>query len=363
MRNLFSIFACIAVISGCTTSSRIQVTPLGIEPEESVEKYFYALPMTVLKVGVICEEVRSVPGPYWEYAEKLLGIEEVIRQPSSEWNIMDVEVSSYREMDPGHLYSIHLMEGEFNEEILDRFREKNMVMDGTEMIEETVDGPGLLSTEKSDYLKYMDVGVEENFEERTETMYKTLVTDTSYVRVPVDRTIVEQKTTAQKAEEAAEFILLLRTSRFDLITGQYEVYPEGEAMAAAIDRLDRLEMSYLSLFTGKNLRTVHRREFFVMPEQGSSPSAYRLGLFSGQLGFVPEGLMEGLPLEVRLAPGGKTTDIENLYPQVPGENNNNLMYYRLPDVVDLKVMLGDEMLQKKRISIFQAGAVLTQPLN
>jgi hypothetical protein len=256
-----------------------------------------------------------------------------------------------------------MMEGVFREEILDRFMKKNIMLDGTEMIEQTVDGPGLLSTRKSDYLKYVDLGVEENFEERTETMYKTLVTDTSYVRVPVDRTIVEQKTTARKAEEAAEFILLLRTSRFDLITGQYEVYPEGEAMAAAIDRLDRLEKSYLSLFTGKNLRTVHRREFFIVPGHGSSPSTHRLGMFSGQLGFVPEGLMEGLPLEVHLTPEGKTTNIENLYPQVPREGSNNLLYYRLPDVVDLKVMLGEEILKEKRISVFQAGAVLTHPVD
>jgi len=362
MKNTVTLIALFIVISGCVTPTRILVTPLGIEPEETLEKYFYALPMTVLKIEVICQEVKSVPGPYWEYAEKLLGIEEVIRQPSSRWDILDVEISHHRETDPGHLYSIHLMEGEFREGALDRFRERGLLLDGAEMTEESVEGAALLSSRESDYLRYVDLGVEENFAERTETMYKTLVTDTSFVRVPVDRTIVEQKTRAQKAEEAASFILLLRTSRVEILTGQYEVYPEGEAMAAAIDRLDRLEESYLSLFTGKNLRTVHTREYFVVPDRGSSPASYRLGMFSGQLGFVPEALMEGRPLEVRITPEGKTTAIENLYPQIPEENSYNLLYYRLPDVVDLEVMLGDQLLQEERISIFQAGAVLTHPL-
>ena len=62
-------------------------------------------------------------------------------------------------------------------------------------------------------------------------MYKTLVTDTSFVEVPVNRTITEQKSPAMKAEEAADFLLELRTRRFELLTGEYESYPQGEAMA------------------------------------------------------------------------------------------------------------------------------------
>lgn len=363
MRNRVILSALAAVLAGCVTSDRIQVTPLGIEPEKAGKKYFYALPQTVLKIEVTCQEVRRVPGPYREYAEKLLGIKEVIREPSSRWDILMVKVSHHLEVDPEHLYTLNLLEGEFREDALKKFREKGVLLDGTELIQESLDGPGLISNIKSDYPRYVDLGVEESFEERTETMYKTLVTDTSYVRVPVDRTIVEQKTIAKKAEEAADFILLLRSSRFEMLTGQYEVYPEGEAMAAAIDRLDRLEESYLSLFTGKNLRTVEKRAYFVVPEQGSSPTDYRLGMFSGQLGFVPEALMEGKPLEVRIIPEGKTAGIENIYSRLPEENSYNLLFYRLPDVVDLKVVLGDQLLKEERISIFQAGAVLAQPLD
>lgn len=361
MRKAIHLIALIIAVTGCTTPSRIQVTPLGIEPGETGEKYFYALPMTVLKIEVTYQEVQSVPGPYWEYAEKLLGIKEVIRQPSSSWDMLDVEVNTHSEVDPAHLYTLHLVEGAYREDLMDRFRQKGVLLDGTETVRESVEGPGLVSGRECDYLKYVDLGVEGNFMERTETMYKTIVTDTSYVRVPVDRTIVEQKTPALKAEEAAEFILLLRSSRFEMLTGQYEVYPEGEAMEAAINRLDRLEESYLSLFTGKNLRTVHRRAYFVVPEQGSSPTEYTLGMFSGQLGFVPEVLMEGAPLKVEINPEGKTGSIESLYPQVPDIDTYNMLYYRLPDVVDLKVMLGDQPLHEERISIFQSGGMVTHP--
>ncbi|HER08435.1 MAG TPA: DUF4831 family protein [Bacteroides sp.] len=363
MRNIVILSALAALLAGCVTSSRILVTPLGTGPEDAEKTYVYALPQTILKVEVTCQEVRSVPGPYWEYAEKFLGIGEVIRQPSSSWDILDVEISHHTEADPGHLYSLHLLNGTFREEMLDRFRQKGMLLDGTEMVKASIAGPGLVSNRKSDYLRYVDLGVEENFEERTETMYKTLVTDTSFVRVPVDRTIVEQKTIARKAEEAAEFILLIRSSRFEMLSGEYKVFPQGEAMAAAIDRLDRLEDSYLSLFTGKNLRTVYRRSYFLVPEQGAVSSDYRLGMFSGQLGFVPAGLMEGVPLEVRITPEGKTAGIEKLNARVTEEYHYNQLYYRIPDVVDLKVVLGDRLLKQERISLFQAGALVAHPLD
>jgi len=363
MRNTVCLLAMVMAISGCATSTRIRVMPLGMEPEVEGKKYFYALPRTVLKVEVTCLEEKQVPGPYWEYADKLLGIKEVIRQPSAGWEILDVHISGHSEADPGHLYTIHLFEGALRQEALQRFMEKGVLLDGTEMVEESIGGPGLASGWEGDHSGYVDLGVEGNFEVRKETMYKTLVTDTSFVSVPVDRTIVEQKTVIRKAEEAAEFILQIRTSRFEMLTGLYEAFPQGEAMSAAIDRIDRLEESYLSLFTGKNLRKVHRRSYFLVPESGSSPTEYRLGMFSGQLGFVPEGLMEGLPLIIRMAPQGKGAVSETAFSPSPVVYDDNLLYYRLPDVVELKVELGDQLLKEERISIFQAGRSVTYPLD
>ncbi|HDS06524.1 MAG TPA: DUF4831 family protein [Bacteroides sp.] len=363
MRKTVGLIALVMLLPGCATSTRVRVMPLGMEPEDKGKEYFYALPRTVLKVEVTCLETKQVPGPYWEYADKLLGIKEVIRQPSAGWEIVDVHISGHREADPGHLYTIHLLEGELRQEALQRFMEKGVLLDGTEMVEESIAGPGLASGWESNHSGYVDLGVEGNFEERKETMYKTLVTDTSFVSVPVDRTIVEQKTVARKAEEAAEFILQIRTSRFEMLTGLYEVFPQGEAMAAAIDRLDRLEESYLSLFTGKNLRKVHRRSYFLVPESGSSPAEYRLGMFSGLLGFVPEGLMEGVPLVIRMTPQGKGAASGTALSAAPVAYDDNLLYYRIPDVAEMKVILGDQILKEQRISIFQAGSYVTYPID
>jgi len=351
------------LLAGCATIEPLQVrvTPLGQEPAKVKQQFVYALPQTVLKVEVTLREVRSVPGPYWEYAEKYLGLKEVVRTKSSRWNIWDVVIGQHQELDPQHFYSLNVMEGVFDGGILAPYLEQGVLMTGTETIHESVKGNGLQSTSRDNFVRYDDLGVSNNFEERTETMYKTIVTDTAFVEVPVQRTVVEQKSSATKAKEAADFLLELRTRRFEMLTGEYEVYPDGEAMGASIQKLDQMEASYLSLFTGKTITRVMKRTWFIVPDPGVEPSSYPLDVFSNLLGFVPAEMDEGQPLEVVIRPMGKTIRVGGYFSasSVP----LNALLYRIPDLAELKVMLGDQALSTHRISLYQSGHLLTAPIH
>jgi len=362
MKKLIYYMAMLALLAGCASTEpiEIRVTPLGQEPLKAKEKIVYVLPQTVLKVEVTFQEVRSVPGPYWEYAEKYLGLKEVVKTHSSHWNIWDVAIGQHEELDPQHFYSLNVLDGTFDGKLLDPFLEQGVLMTGTEAIHESIKGNGLQSTSRDNFVRYVDLGVSNNFEERTETMYKTIVTDTAFVEVPVQRTVVEQKSAATKAREAADFLLELRTRRFEMLTGEYEVYPDGEAMGASIQKLDQMEASYLSLFTGKTITRILKRTWFIVPNSGVDPSSYPLDIFSTTLGFVPAELNEGQRLEVSIRPLGKTIKIGGYFSaaSVP----NNALLFRIPDLAELKVMLGDQALSTHRISIYQSGHLLTRPI-
>ena len=353
-----------SVSAGCFGPKELQVrvVPLGEEVPGAKAIYTYMLPQTVLKVEVTCREVVSIPGPYWEYAERFLGITEVITKKSGRWQIVKVKITPDTEMDPGLAYRVNVLEGEYNPEVLVPLIDRGVILDGTGLVREEIRSPSTDDPEYGAYPEYLDLGIESNFEERTETMYKTIVNDTSFVQVPVDRTITEQKSAVKKAEEAADFLLELRSRRFDMLTGEYENFPSGEAMAADLARLDALEASYLSLFTGKTISRMQQRAWFIVPDAGSAPSRYRLGMFSGQLGFVPEQLSEGLPLEVEMTPLGKTRRLGDYFSGETDSTLNNLLYYRLPDVVELKVVNGSEELFRARISVYQSGALISAPV-
>jgi hypothetical protein len=363
MKRILVYIAAIVLVAGCantTEITRVQVTPLGQVPKDSEAKFLYALPQTILKVELTVREERSMPGPYWEYAEKYLGLKEVVKKKSSRWTIWDVALDAHSEMDPSHFYSLHVLDGSFDGSSLSPYLQQGTVLLGTETIHESLKGNGLQSTHKANYISYEDLGVNNNFEERTETMYKTIVTDTAFVQVPVQRTVVEQKSSSTKAREAADFLLELRTRRFELLTGEYEVFPNGEAMAASIHKLDQIEASYLSLFTGKTITKIMKRTWFIIPKTGVNASTYPLDIFSELLGFVPQELMEGKPLEVVIEPLGQTQRAGDYFTMgaVPG----NALIYRIPDVAELKVMLGEEALAIHRISIYQSGHMTTGPI-
>ncbi len=365
MRKFAAYIAVLTLLTACASTEplRTQISKLGDEPQEKKEQYIYGLPQTVLKVEVTYRESTNIPGPYSDYSERYLGITEVIKLKSKQWNIEDVAVTSFSEPDPEHYYSLNVLEGEFTGETFRAFLNDGIVLNGTENVQEVLDEEGFLPTHSSDYLRYVDLGIYTNFEERNETMYKTLVTDTAYVQVPVQRTVVEQKSPSTKAREAADFLLEIRLRRFEMLTGEYEVYPDGEAMAAAIKKLDEMEASYLSLFTGKTISGLKKKTWFVVPEDGPEPTRYRLEMFSEQLGFIPEDLMEGLPLEVQIAPLGKTSRPGDYFAQSGSRNTQNTLYYRMPDVAQLKVVLGASVLSLQRISLFQSGAMMTIPVN
>jgi len=364
MKKILAYISAALLLSACasTTPLETRVSKLGEEPAGAQAQYIYGLPLTLLKVEVTYRESTHIPGPFGDYAERYLGISEVTKQKSSEWSLTDVHITAFSEPDPEHFYSLNVMEGEYTGQSLERLLEEGVILDGTENVHEYMKGEGLEVSQKPDYLHYVDLGVYNNFEERTETMYKTLVTDTSYVQVPVQRTVVEQKSPSTKAREAADFLLEIRLRRFEMLTGEYEVYPDGEAMEAALKKMDQMEASYLTLFTGKTLSALKKKTWFVMPEAGSEPSRYTLAMFSEQLGFIPEELLEGLPLELQITPLGKTSRPGAHFEGTGQSNTQNRLFYRMPDVVELKVMHGADLLSEQRISLYQAGALISTPL-
>jgi hypothetical protein len=106
---------------------------------------------------------------------------------------------------------------------------------------------------------------------------------------------------------------------------------------------------------------VLKRTWFIVPEPGVDPSTYPLDVFSNMLGFVPAELNEGQLLELVIAPMGKTIRVGGYFSSssVPP----NALLYRIPDLVELKVMLGEQVLSTHRISIYQSGHMLTAPIH
>ena len=73
-------------------------------------------------------------------------------------------------------------------------------------------------------------------------------------------------------------------------------------------------------------------------------------------------MMEGSPLELNLEPTGNTRNLSAYYSGKTIGEEVNVLYYRIPDVVEMKLMLGSTELARQRISVYQSGSLISAPL-
>jgi hypothetical protein len=186
--------------------------------------------------------------------------------------------------------------------------------------------------------------------------------DSSFVRIPY---IVEKKkkfTVDQLAEKAAKRLLELRDGKHLILTGEATVFPQNDA---AINEINRLEKAYTELFTGKTLRESFTFSYQLIPQKSMVGKPVTLFQFSDLTGPVMGTTKSGKPVTAEFTPEKKTKDLSiiNRIQGKAGSKKYDKLFYRVPDVVDLKISLGSEKLFDSRKLIYQFGEVIQLPAN
>jgi len=344
-------------LSSCGTNNLFQVTRVGEEPEDYRHRSVYVLPQTLLRINVEFEKETFIPGPYRLFTEKYLGLNEYIAEAGYSYRILNVDVENLTEPDPDHFYSINLINGEIKWEQYLQMSHYGMILDPSSVYDlNTTENE---DAEIPDTPFFTDRSVKRNLTEVTDTLYKTVIQDSSYVRIPILRKQREAKTLEQKAEEAANFIIKTRKRRFKLLAGQYELFPEGDALAISVKELDKLEKEYLELFLGKRIKSTYRKSYLLIPEASKSIQSHVIGRFSQQRGLLEPTDAIGEEIMIDLEPAGKVSKIGI---SLAGGFKENNLYYRIPDIAEVRVRIKNEVLYEGRQSIFQLGELLNYPV-
>ncbi len=335
----------------------VQETTVTVEPWQAGDtvggKVLYALPRTSLVIRVTAEKTLYVPGPFRAYAKKYLGIDPPITQARTEWNLVSAEISSFREPDPDR-YFVITTNGLLAENAL-RMTRSGLILDLAGVSDKAAPAFSVESDEPDGKPYFTDLSVKRNFAEKLDTLYRTVLQDTGYVRIPVVRTTFEKKTTEQKAEEAANFIIKIRKRRFKLMAGQYDVYPKDEALEFAVKEMTRLENEYLALFTGKKVTQRWYYRFIVTPEDaGKQPVVFR---FSPQTGVCTASSCQGIPVYLQFEAGKGITTGEEGYTGIAVDK----LFYRIPRMTTVRLICNDRTLASRHLLIYQFGPVIPLP--
>ena len=310
----------------------------------------YGLPQTRLIFEAELTKTIVKKGPYAEFANRLLGLTNVPMSDKETWQIKSIRISNKQEVDNKQLYTVSFTDYPHHLDKLLRFTKEGLLLDVTV-------GNVLLNQQnygKSDDFQFVNTTVTGTTVEKVDTLIKTMLTDTAFVRIPVLQVKVMSKTTEEQAREAAQQIFDIRKNRFDILTSKAEYPPDGASLKLVLQSLDMQEEQLLSLFIGAKIETRQFVSYPVLPEKPATN--VELFYFSEKTGIVNNNTAGAKAVWYEI---GKTTTPPSITPNLQAKNT---VYYRIPQVVEVSAGIDRNTLVREHITICQFGNIVAFPL-
>lgn len=319
--------------------------------------YIYSLPQTSLVIKVKVAHLVFKSGPYAQYAQKYLGITDAEATSKEYYSILGIKSSTIEEADPNSLYVAEIPYGS-DLGFFDMAKQGLIVPSAF-----VAPGAGIAPPSKEVVVAnpFTDTGIEPSIYKENATFFSGVKMDTSFVKVPVQKNMLVEKSPESKASDAANFIFNLRKRRVDLITGDVDnVFNNGEALKVALSEISRLEKEYLSLFIGKTFVDTLSYQLMETPKSdGGSKSSSILCRFSESKGIVGENDLSGRPLMIEVIPNNITQQLQ----MTNSEKGRDAIFARYPEVCTIKIIDGKEVIFTGREPISQLGKIIKMPIN
>lgn len=361
-----SIFMLFAGIS-CKTQHPIRVQHVrNLEAGHTLQGFYYALPRTVLIVDVTVVRTTETPGPYAQYAEKFLGLENVIKDKVQTYEIREVNIDQYAEPDPAEFYFAELDLEKNRKNPLALYLHENGIVAGVNVPFDEQEY--LLNSSLENKYGYFGTEatfnhfVESNLHEKVDTVIQQVRMDTITVERRTLRRRLVEKSSEIKAKEVAEYILKIREKKFDLLSGFAEITYSREALKYMNDQLTQQENDYIELFAGLTTQSVMKYRYYFIPEKNTAGVPYTLFHFSEREGLLEEEQQSSQEVKIQIS-RSNTTRQPAVFLMNPdrGKNAETGFYYRIPEHGNVIVLKGNLPLAESRILINQYGIITCLP--
>jgi hypothetical protein len=363
--RLFNFIIIILIAYSCSTNKKLaepknRILPFSETGTLTEGSIIYGLPKTVFTVEVIMERKIEKPGPYARFAGDMLGLTDIIEKENELWSIVGITVKTHEELDPSEFYIIE-SNSLFTTNVL-ALKKEGLILDLNPGIYYSRLNQNEAKDPDINKFSSVDLGSDEYFQTQSDTAYRRVTVDSSFIRIPY---IVENKkklTLEQLAEKAAKRLMEMREGKHLILTGEATVFPQNEA---PINEMNRLEKEYAELFTGKTWKETRTFSYDIIPEKEMIGKQEILFQFSELTGPFTGPVKGGKAVIAEFVPEQKTKDLTIISKKqsIPETTAFDKLFYRVPDVVKMKISLGPEILFNSRRLIYQFGEVIQLPAN
>lgn len=347
----------VTIFAGCYS---LKVEKLSEAKKVKDFPLVYVLPQTAFKIKVELEKTTQTPGPYKQFAAEYLGVSSIIEEENVDWKIVSVNIIEYPIPDTSCYFMIRNSQNNIAEKM--QISKEGFLLslsNSKSTKHDLFSGYGLENNIwDSEEVFFEELPIKKISKIQIDTTYRIVSTDTSTIRIPSYKKFMTQKSEAELAHDAADFIIRLRKRRAKLIMGLYEKYPDGKAFESMVSEMNIMESNYLSLFLGlENIESFCYSYDFIPGKKQLNESTI-LFRFSKQNGPLDKSSSEGTPVLIQISNLQNTSVIDSLY-----QNNSKLqssnkgLVYRIPGRAKIKLSINKEILAEKVSMVAQYGSL------
>lgn len=347
----------ILLFSAVISFSFAQISTKKINPTETLgatNGVVYALPKALIRLDVWVEKTEHLKGPYSTYADRLLGISDIVSTDHETYKIRDIKMKSEYIADADQIYYLSL--GEFsgksdNVRFL-QFDETGLLTGSTanHFVHEAPSSNGLVEQTKKGE-KNFRYFADANLVEKVDTIIRRVDVDTATIEKAILKRYSIEKDISQRAQDAATYYMDIHKSRVELISGFQEVAYSAGTLGLMNSELKQLEDDYLALFAGKKLITDQHFVFYFTPASDQPNIIAPVFKFSEQTGLDYVSSSGGEKVSVAIKSNGLA---ENLM-ETPITGSVAGLVYRFPETAEVWVKYGSNEYDKQIMVIPQLG--------
>jgi len=364
MKNFNSIFVffIIVFLFGSCKPQQKPLNFININDAQGIRKYttLYTLPKTLIRLNIKVEKASYKKGPYHQYANSLLGLNDVITEDKASWSLTDFDFECIAIPDTTQIYLIE-------------------TDDNLNSIELKMNSEGFLEAicPVSNEFLNSGTGIKKfNNLEVSGIKHQTSINkEINFDEVPLPKELYTKKSTSEEAAFLANRILSLRDDRAAILVGDgyTQNIPEGDALKAMLKSIDRIQEKYLSMFIGKTQKEYFDYSFDFIPTEARKKTQIILFRFSEQFGLVDNNDVSGMPMIMQIE------SLENLklYEQFKkkqgyliklankkgkDEEKEKGLFYRIPEEAFVRLIADDKTLGQKQIQLAQFGSIHSLPV-
>ena len=292
----------------------------------------YLLPKTVIQVEVDTKCVQETPGAYFQYADRFLGMKDVLQSESIHYEITGFRLTTKTIPDVEQAYLIST--GKKGKNITIALTPQGYLKSINGRSENAMH-PISVSTETAS----------KNSPKAWETAETSIFT----------KDMQQANSTAKMAELAANQLFTLRDTRFNLLTQDADKTPaDGRSYEIVLSELNRMENAYLELFKGKMTESNQTFSYTLNPQKDSTSVLLRFSLLKG---ILDKNNLGGNPIFIEV----KALPVPAEALRVDKSATPRGLYYRVPGQAVVNITDGKDVLFTREITVPQFGRVLSLP--